>query len=51
MPPISTVGTPGGITGPPVCGLPFGLADGQVWLSETLAAKGIVSFLLVKNYI
>src|ERR1051325_723876 len=38
FPPLRTVGAPGGMIGPPVCGLPPGLASGQVWLSPTRAA-------------
>src|ERR1700751_485434 len=36
--PMNTVGTPGGMIGPPVCGLPPGLASRHVWLSPTRAA-------------
>src|SRR5690349_1649732 len=40
MPPISTVGAPGGRIGPPTCG--FGPSDiGQVCMSPTRAAGGI----------
>lgn len=47
-PPIRTVGMPGGKIGPPVCGLPFGLAIGQTWLSEIRAAAGISTLLSTK---
>ncbi len=47
-PPIITLGTPGGNMGPPVCGLPLGLVNGQVWLSVILAAAAIV--LLIDVY-
>ena len=45
--PMSTVGTPAGSIGPPVCGLPFGFAIGQVCMSPILAAAGISWFLEV----
>jgi hypothetical protein len=46
FPSIMTVGTPGGMTGPPTWG--FGPSDiGQVCISPTLAAKGI--FLMVND--
>ena len=41
-PPISTVGAPGGKIGPPTCGDPLGLAMGQVCISETRVAGGMV---------
>jgi hypothetical protein len=41
IPPMRTVGAPGGMIGPPTCGL--GPSDiGQVCMSPTRAAGGIV---------
>jgi hypothetical protein len=43
MPPISTVLTQGPETGPPTWGEPPGFTIGQVWLSEILAAAGMMT--------
>jgi hypothetical protein len=40
---ISTVGTPGPITGPPTCGGAGGVTIGQTCISVNLAAGGIGS--------
>ena len=42
MPPISTVGTPGGEIGPPTCGIGGtpGVSIGHMCISPTLAAGG-----------
>ena len=45
-PPISTVGLPGGKTGPPTCGTgPLNM--GQTCISETRAANGIFCYFMV----
>jgi hypothetical protein len=41
IPPIITVGVPGGITGPPTCGT-VPVTIGQTCMSPTLAAIGII---------
>jgi hypothetical protein len=40
IPPIITVGVPGGSMGPPTCG--GGITTGHKCISETLAANGIL---------
>ena len=50
--PMSTVGTPGGIIGPPTCGTggtggTVGFCMGHVCISPTLAAGGILSLSLM----
>lgn len=42
-PPIKTVGAPGGRRGPPTCGTPPGLTIGQVCISVTRAAGGMIT--------
>jgi len=46
-PPISTVGQPGGITGPPTWGTGPGLTIGQICMSDILAAGGTLLVLSV----
>ena len=50
IPPTITVGAPGGITGPPMCGLPPGSIMGQMCMSPTLAADGIIIFLFSPSF-
>jgi hypothetical protein len=50
IPPMSTVGSPGGKIGPPTCGTGPGFIIGHVCISVILAAGGIIFLLIDLNH-